>query len=185
VLACPKNQRQGNANSSRPVTDLFEYKDIGVDFDYCLVRGVQGARAYNSYSISYLDRKGGFGNGQARQSFTDDQFTPISARFDQLPIFIEESTFFFNADPIYTDGDWAVDDQLTQRHGKQGHILTIDGVARLISPGAGLSETARETADFSARDLYYRFRGGGFDGWLQMGQDPRVVQWAFMDKINR
>ncbi|MFK7883735.1 MAG: type II secretion system protein [Phycisphaerales bacterium] len=181
VLSCPTNKRRAPDGSGQ-ASDLFgDYKEVGVDFDYCLMRGVQGARTYNTYSLGYLDRKGGYGDGPQPVFADEDTFEPISAVFTSLPIFIEEDSFFYNADVRYNDGDWAVDDQITQRHGDQGHILYIDGVARLFNASAGESETELEASDFSADDIYYKFRDRNNSGWLRMNADPEVGDWGFLD----
>jgi prepilin-type N-terminal cleavage/methylation domain-containing protein/prepilin-type processing-associated H-X9-DG protein len=182
VLACPKNKRQAsNANPGQSYSDLFDHKDLAVDFDYSLVRGVQGARTYNKYTLGYLDRAGGYGQGNSGQYYTSTAFDPISARFDSLPIFVEEHTQFYNAHDLYNDGDWARQDQVTERHQGKGHILYVDGVARLFNASAGKSEFDEEAADFSADDIYYFLRQGGTDYWLQMNADPKVGNWAFLD----
>lgn len=184
VLACPKNRRQApSSQTNGNYSDLFgDYKDVGVDFDYCMVRGVQGAKTYNKYTLGYLDRKGGYGAGPRPQYFTGEAFDAIGGRFDSLPVFIEEHTQFFNAHATYNDGDWAENDQVAERHSKQGHILYLDGVARLFNASAGKDDGGvPETADFSAADIYYFLRQGGVDYWLQMNRDPKVGNWGFMD----
>jgi prepilin-type N-terminal cleavage/methylation domain-containing protein len=181
VLGCPKNKRQANVSTTNTYTDLFEYKDIGVDFDYCLMRGVQGARTYNTYTLSYLDRKGGFGTERAVAFFDDADFSEVSKTFRSLPVFVEESTQYYNAHPQYNDGDWARQDQITTRHAGKGHILYIDGTAELFDASAGRDENVLELGDSTADDVYYRYRGNGYNGWLQLNADPKVGDWGFLD----
>ena len=181
VLACPKNNRQ-SPNVSGDASDLFgDFKDVGVDFDYCLVRGVQGARAYQTVTLGYVDRSAGHGANAAASYIEDEAFTAIAPVFKQLPVFVEESTYFYNADDEFNDGDWARRDQLSRRHADKGHVLFIDGVARLMNPSAGGSETVEEASDFTADDIYYRYRQGGFNGWLKLNADPKVGNWGFLD----
>lgn len=185
VLACPKNNRRApSAQTEGEFSDLFgDYKEVGVDFDYSLMRGVQGAKTYKNYTnvLGYLDRKGGHGAGASPQYFTDDSFAPNAGYFDKLPIFIEEHTEFYNAHSEYNDGDWARLDQITERHQERGHILYLDGVARLFNASAGKSENDEEEEDFTADDIYYSVKEGGTKYWLQMNADPEAADWAFLD----
>ncbi len=181
VLACPKNQRQAPSSTTTYAVLFGQAKDVAVDFDFSLMRGVQGARTFQTPALGYLDRKGGHGAGPRPSYFTEPNFLPVGARFDSLPVFIEEHTQFWNAHPEYNDGDWAVDDQIAQRHGGKGHVLYMDGVARLFNPGAGLSDSAQEAADFTAADIYYRIYDRGTAYWMQLNRDPQVNRWGFMD----
>jgi prepilin-type N-terminal cleavage/methylation domain-containing protein len=181
VLACPKNKRQSNATTGNYAVLFGEAKDIAVDFDYALMRGVQGARTFQTPALGYLDRQGGHGAGPRPSYFTEANFLPVGERFDSLPIFIEEHTRFYNAHPEYNDGDWARLDQVTQRHAGKGHVLYMDGVARLFNPGAGTSDTVEEASDFTADDIYYRIYDRGTAYWMQLNRDPQVNRWGFMD----
>lgn len=187
VLACPKNNRQASAAQSGDTSeysDLFgDYKDVAVDFDYCLVRGVQGAKTYKDYTntFAYLDRSSGYGAGSSPQYFTDEEFEPNAGYYNKLPIFVEEHTQFFNADDEYNDGDWARLDQITERHDNRGHILYLDGVARLFNASGGDAPNDVEAADFTADDIYYSVREGGTKYWLQMNADPEAGDWGFLN----
>ena len=185
VLACPKNNRQAATSNGddQQFSDLFgEYKDVGVDFDYSLVRGVQGAKMYKGYinTFAYLDRTTGF-SGTSSQYYTADNFVSNAGYFEKLPIFVEEHTQFYNAHDEYNDGDWARLDQITERHQDQGHILYIDGVARLFNASAGKSEFEEEPGDFTADDIYYSVRESGTQYYLQMNADPEAANWGFLN----
>lgn len=185
VLACPKNNRQAiNASGEdQQYSDLFgNYKDVGVDFDYSLVRGVQGAKMYKNYinTFAYLDRSKGF-VGTSGQYYTADNFENNAGYFEKLPIFVEEHTLFYNAHDEYNDGDWARRDQITERHQEQGHILYLDGVARLFNASAGVSAYEEEPGDFTADDIYYSIRQNGTQYYLQMNADPEVGDWGFLN----
>ena len=186
VLACPKNNRQASSGQTGDdnFSDLFgNFKDIGVDFDYTLMRGVQGAKTYLDYTnrLAYLDRKGGYGAGSSAQYYTEEAFEANAGYFPKLPVFVEEHTLFYNAHVEFNDGDWAFDDQITERHQDQGHILYIDGVAKLFNASAGKDDADDEVEDFSASDIYYGLREGGTKYWLQMNFDPEAENWGFMD----
>ncbi len=181
VLACPKNRRQAPASAGNYAVLFGHIKDVAVDFDFSLMRGVQGARTFQTPALGYLDRKGGHGAGPRPSYFTEPNFLPIGARFDSLPVFIEEHTQYWNAHPEFNDGDWANDDQIAQRHGGKGHVLYMDGVARLFNPGAGLRDHDEEPADFTAADIYYRIYDRGIAYWMQLNRDPQVNRWGFMD----
>ena len=187
VLACPKNRRQASSAQSNPdgqFSDLFAtYKDVGVDFDYSLVRGVQGAKSYRNYinTFAYLDRSSGYADGPSPQYFTDEQFAPNAGYFEKLPIFVEEHTLFYNAHDEYNDGDWARLDQITERHDSRGHILYLDGVARLFNASGGRDEFDEENEDFTADDIYYSVRESGIKYCLQMNADPEAGDWGFIN----
>jgi prepilin-type N-terminal cleavage/methylation domain-containing protein/prepilin-type processing-associated H-X9-DG protein len=185
VLACPKNNRQAGVaqNNTEEFSDLFGgYKDVGVDFDYCLVRGVQGAKTYKDYinTLSYLDRSNGY-NAASNVFYTEDNFMENAGFFEKLPIFVEEHTLFYNANEEYNDGDWARLDQITERHDERGHILFIDGSVELFDPSSGASEFEEEPEDFTADDVYYSVREGGTRYFLQMNADPDVGKWGFLN----
>jgi len=185
VLACPKNNRQAatSTGDDQQYSDLFgEYKDVGVDFDYSLVRGVQGAKMYKGYinTFAYLDRTTGF-SGTSSQYYSAENFVSNAGYFEKLPIFVEEHTQFYNAHDEYNDGDWARLDQITERHQDQGHILYIDGVARLFNASAGKSEFEEEPGDFTADDIYYSVRESGTQYYLQMNADPEAANWGFLN----
>jgi len=183
VLACPKNQRQAQATTGNESTsDLFgDYKDVAVDFDYSLIRGVQGARTYDKPTLGYIDRSQGFGSDASASFYELEDFEPIGTRFDGVPIFAEEHSLFYNADSRYTDGDWARLDQITERHQGKGYILYMDGVARLFNASAGRAEFEEENGDFTADDIYYYHRERGTGYFLRMNFDPDVSDWGFLD----
>ena len=184
VLACPKNKRQASSSTTNEATsDLFGgYRDVAVDFDYSLLRGVQGARTFDNPTLGYIDRSAGFTSGAAATFYEVDDFEPIGERFNGLPIFAEEHSEFYNADPRYTDGDWARLDQLTERHDGKGYFLYMDGVARLFNASAGRAEFEEErNLDFTADDIFYYYRERGTGYWLRMNFDPEVSDWGFLD----
>ncbi len=186
VLACPTNNRRAPSGDSE-ASDLFGgYKDVGVDFDYTLVRGVQGARTYKTYNFRYIDRKGA-GANQARPRFArESEFLGYSDSFQSLPIFVEESSFFYNGTEEFNDGEWANDDQISERHRGQGHVLYIDGVARLFGAGSGADEGAEEyLLDWTANDIFFPVRSNGDTFWLQMNFDPDVSKWGYLDDYDR
>ncbi|MEM9372037.1 MAG: type II secretion system protein [Planctomycetota bacterium] len=186
VLSCPSNKRRSPTGGSE-ASDLFgEYKDVGVDFDYTLVRGVQGAKTYKTYRFRYIDRKAG-GANQARPRFAqDEEFAEYSSEFQSLPIFVEESSFLYNGTEEFNDGEWANDDQITERHQDRGHVLYIDGVARLFNAGSGIDEAEEEDLlDWTANDIYFPVRNNGDTFWLQMNFDPDIANWGYLDDHDR
>ena len=163
ITECPTNKRRGryDANKTRKNSgqNLFG-GDAQLDFDYTMVRATGGAKLG-------LEIFAGFVN--------PDRPTPLKLnatdgrainRLTALPIFAEESTYFYN-DTI-TDGLWCNNDQITTRHGGSGHMGYIDGQVALFRPsGDGDEATETLSKDFVAADIYVN-RSGRDEAWFKI-----------------
>ncbi|MEZ6318633.1 MAG: prepilin-type N-terminal cleavage/methylation domain-containing protein, partial [Phycisphaerales bacterium] len=113
VLGCPKAKRRGAGDVDASL--LFKWKDAQVDFDYTMIRGVQGAQLYNRARLAYVDRIEKYEGAPKTQIF-DAEFKDYLVAFESMPIFVEESTWFYNGvrkggnDDEYQDGEWAAQD---------------------------------------------------------------------------
>ena len=196
VLSCPTNRRQGVGNAD--VSKLFHYKGTEVDFDYTLVRGVQGARLDNKARLGYADRVSGRFTGNPIQQTNEDDFDARYSRFRAIPVFVEESTFFYNGVPTdddeYQDGDWSQYDQLTARHNGKATMLYIDASAEFFDTASGDDpEVEERDKDFVALDVMLRVPLNGQVYWVQMGWtnvsqvtgSPKVNEWRFLDYYQR
>lgn len=171
VFACPKNQR-----SSPLDTDVSElYRDdpeIQTDSDYSLIRGLQGADITTQRKLAYLDRVNKWQEGSSPLFFQMDDWDQSLTLFDRTPVFVEESSWYFNTTPntssiYYADGDWAYDDQLTSRHQGASNMLLMDTTVERFDAAAGTRESEREPSlDFTAKDLYFFIYDGG-KFWMQ------------------
>ncbi len=180
VLGCPKSKRQGTGDGDASL--LFTYKDTQVDFEYTLIRGVQGAKMYTNARIAYVDRANKYSGPALTQVFHEDFGDTLTA-FDTVPIFVEESAFLYNGvrasdtDHEYQDGEWASDDQITDRHGGQGNMLFMDGVVGSLDAMAGeRADLLEPDKDFRARDIMIRARYRGDIIWAQM-------QWSNLSRV--
>ncbi|GJM19327.1 MAG: hypothetical protein DHS20C14_15400 [Phycisphaeraceae bacterium] len=198
VLGCPKAKRQGAGDVDASL--VFTYKDAQVDFDYTMVRGVQGVQLYNQARLAYVDRAAGKYEGAPLRQVLHEDFDEYLTLFDSIPIFVEESTWFYNGvrkgpnDDEYQDGEWAAQDQITDRHSDKGNILYLDGVVRPWDAAVGESATVEEpTKDFVAHDVMVRVPYNGDIIWAQMQWDGlagalRVKnsrEWGYLDFFQR
>lgn len=150
VTQCPTNKRRGKSGED---TDGSMYGDTHLDFDYCMAPFTQGARLSINISAAYLAPDG---PGALRK--LNATYEPLLTRFRTLPIFFEESTYWYNDD--IPDGLWGNWDQITTRHQNAGHIAYIDGAAELFKAPHGVKEEWQERdKDFEANDIYVSPRG--------------------------
>ncbi|MFT5422957.1 MAG: prepilin-type N-terminal cleavage/methylation domain-containing protein [Phycisphaerales bacterium] len=156
ILECPTNKRQ-TANG----LDTAELYDDGsntlIDFDYTLLTGIQGAKAYLEATMYYLDRSDSANAGtRTRPRYTQDGGRTKLTRLRVMPVFIEEHTEWYNQ--RYPDGQWGNLDQFTARHNGKGHVANLDGSAELFNSYAGKipdGDNAQEAGiDLTANDFY-------------------------------
>ena len=202
IAECPTNKRRSATGEDFATTNITN-EDAQVDFDFTFLEGAQGAKVEKQWLVWQLDRLGQFNGGTAWSSipapariagFAKDSRLPDELTVRTLPIFAEESSFFYNGVNNQSfasdDGRWANQDQLTQRHGGKGHILMIDGVVDSFEPtdGAGGEEVA-EAADMSANDFYIKVRNDatGFAEWqnLWRGGGPDNRSTLGYGSVNR
>lgn len=152
VTECPTNKRRGK-NSDDSSGDSIFGSDTHLDFDYCMATYTQGASLSTGIRVAYLGAK--YNNDKRKLDFV---FEPYLNSFRTLPIFAEESTYWYNDD--IPDGLWGNWDQMTTRHDGSGHMAFIDGSAELFRAQQGESELIREPIkDFEANDIYVSPRG--------------------------
>jgi prepilin-type N-terminal cleavage/methylation domain-containing protein len=133
-----------------------------LNFDYTMVTGASGARVDNTNTLV------GFDTRAAGWSATTPRSGPPPATSIKLlkgiPVYIEEDTEWWNARS--PDGMFSNWDQITDRHGKKGHTVYMDGTVELMETPKGsnpLLDTDR--GDLIGNDLWARnSRGQWF--WL-------------------
>ena len=153
VMACPKNKRR--SRDDRDSSDLFDNLELGVDFDFTMFEASNGADVAKQWNVYRLDRTKYTGNNPP------NFLLPVAAdnflarkRLRTMPVFIEESTFWYNDSTI--DGRWGNNDQLTQRHQGKGHMAMIDGVVEAFDFNPDDEEESLNRSDFRATDIYFR-----------------------------
>ena len=152
VTECPTNKRRGK-NSDDSSGDSIFGSDTHLDFDYCMATFTQGANLATEIRVAHLPAR--FSNDKRK---LDALFEPYLTTIRSLPIFVEESTYWYNDD--ITDGLWGNWDQITTRHDGAGHVAFIDGSAeRFIAPKGEREELREPIKDFEANDIYVSPRG--------------------------
>lgn len=186
ILACPENQRAGQANASAR-RNMFNTAE-GVDTDYTMHGNVGGLR---------LDR-------QIITGTTDRQlpYSPSSPKIQSRllglatmrhlpgpPIMVEESLYHNNEG--VPDARWQNTDKLTTRHERGGHLGFHDGSVLLLpaSPAFDSDDEPsdsyeRSTEAFGLASIYYLMPNGWFGnpvlsppsayGWINSPNRP----WA-------
>ncbi|TVS09165.1 MAG: prepilin-type N-terminal cleavage/methylation domain-containing protein [Phycisphaerales bacterium] len=150
ISACPKNKRRSATGAE--FQNTFGGR-TGLNFDYTMVGRVQGLRLGTPVRASYLANPGQFATGAKPPLFiAPGQTLSMLRPFSGIPLFVEESLFFFN-DGI-TDGLWGNQDQISQRHAGGGTIVFAEGHAELFKPPSGGNERVQQREDLDANDLY-------------------------------
>ncbi len=162
VTECPANKRQGRDNNANGGQNVFG-GSTELDFDYCMITGTEGARLSVDVLAAYIPPK----------RPNSGRILPLGyvaelTRFRVLPLFVEESTIFYNE--VYRDGLWGNMDQVTTRHATGGYMGFIDGSSSLFKAPRGTSEEIQESLlDFEANDIYVS-RSGADNQWYKMYQ---------------
>ncbi|MCC6228929.1 MAG: prepilin-type N-terminal cleavage/methylation domain-containing protein [Phycisphaerales bacterium] len=158
VMGCPENRRRGvNADTTADSDSLFGSK---LNFDYTMPWCVQGARVGLEIRTAYIK------DGKTARPLTlTAERVPSLVSMKGLPIFVEESTVWYNAS--VRDGMWGNDDQVTPRHLGGGHMGYLDGsVQHFKFPTDGVEETQSAT-DFECNDLYVSTKGSD-KSWIKL-----------------
>ena len=163
---CPTNRRRNAQGQDTRSTGTTPWNtQSGIDFDYTFVRRMQGAQLAADVQVGYLTRPGDF----ALSAQPPEVATPGLAitKFTGRPIFVEESTLFFNGNTTladYQDGLFTNDDQLETRHAGAGSIGFLEGHAASFKTPAGPNRNVEEAADLRVWDLYAL----GRFGWIRL-----------------
>ena len=175
VTACPKNKRRSADGNDR--SELFDNLELGVDFDFTMFEGANGADIAKQWNVYRLDRTKYTGNNPpniiapfAAENLLSDQ------RFRTLPVFAEESSYVYNSS--ITDGRWGNNDQLTRRHNGKGHLLMIDAVVESFEFPDGQDETKLEQKDFRANDIYFRIVDSRGRSVYENAYNERLVEYG-------
>jgi prepilin-type N-terminal cleavage/methylation domain-containing protein len=153
TLACPTNKRR--SVTGQRIGNLDDLgTDSELDYDYTMIDGVQGAREDLSRTLYYYDRtKPDSPQRPGRRTFRREQGKLYLTAFRALPIFVEESTYFYNS--THSDGLWGNADQFTSRHNGGAHYTMIDASVGTIKDTTGASEEDDDRADdLTAAEVY-------------------------------
>ncbi len=175
ITECPTNKRKSSTGSSR-VNMWADNK--GVDFDYTMLDETEGTKSGWQGLAGFIPAN--VMGGPVLPAATAAQIT----RFQNLPIFFEESTFLWNT--LYRDAKFGNEDQLTNRHDGGGHVSFIDGsMAMLKLPGAKRQPAAANVAppdhnrnlQFEGNDIYINTKGQSTT-WWKVSDRGQGFGWA-------
>ncbi len=165
VGECPTNKRRDrDGRSTRTGGNLWNTQS-GIDFDYTFLTRMQGATLGADVQVGYLTRPAEF-----TLSAQPPEVAPATlniTRFTGRPLFIEESTAFYNGNTssaIYQDGLFTNDDQFETRHGGSCAVGFLEGHAIAFKPPSGPDRFIEEATDTRVWDLY----ASGRVGWIRL-----------------
>lgn len=165
IGACPKNRRRTTTGVKRSVV----YRHRELDFDYTMVAQIHGARLGLDVQVGYL-------TGRAPALRIPIGRSEILERLPGLPIYIEESTPWYNE--VYVDGLWGNRDQVTDRHAGGGNVAFLDGSVTLFkSPKGSQGELIQEDDDFEANDLFVHVSPRS-EFWYQLDGGAKPWGWV-------
>jgi len=172
VGECPTNRRR--SASGREGNNTFN-TGTSLDFDYTMVARMGGAQLGMQTKVGYLTRPSDFAIGANPPERASPAVADTIKPFSGAPLFVEESTQFYNGNESsadYRDGLWANNDQLETRHGGGAAVSFLEGHSEIFkAPSGGLS-TTEDAMDLVAWDVYAL----GRRGWIRM--EPADLNWA-------
>jgi len=174
IGGCPKNKRQG-IGDDRNQTKKLAGGDTDLDFDYTMMEGVRGAKLSWFGEVGHI-RPSLNPVGRLPSARQRELVTPMPS----VPIFVEESSYWYNAKIGYTDGMWGNDDQITTRHDGGGHVAYLDGRVDIWKTSHGENEAVQETEDLIARDLYIKVQPNG-QFWYQIDIGRLRGEWGWIN----
>lgn len=163
---CPTNKRRNALGQDRrPSGANLWNNQSGIDFDYTFVNRMQGAKLASEVFVGHLTNPAAF----TLSAQPPEVATPTLAitRFTGRPIFVEESTPFFNGNTgsaVFSDGLFTNDDQFETRHSGTCSVGFLEGHATLFKPPAGANRNVEEVHDLRVWDIY----ASGRFGWIRL-----------------
>ncbi|GJQ28754.1 MAG: hypothetical protein HBSAPP03_06380 [Phycisphaerae bacterium] len=152
VGECPTNRRRTVAGTER--ANMWAAV-TGVDFDYTMLDETEGAKLHWQGRVMIAAPNLPNSYSTAPPSVPN---APTTIHLRNLPIFWEESSWFYNG-AQHRDGMFGNEDQVAIRHDRGGHITYLDGSVDLFKPSHDGQETvANPNIDFVCNDLYVSTR---------------------------
>ncbi len=190
AFECPTNKRKSKvrltynpadpvwadpANQSQAALFNTFLSERAYNFDYTMLTGAGGARI-DSPTLTAWDNRSTQRTGQAARIGSPPLANLVY--FKSLPVFMEEDSQWWNGQS--PDGNYSNWDQLTNRHGRKGHVAYLNGEVGLFeAPRGGDENSQNDIGDFVANDIYASGRGGST--WLQVAPSwpatPRPFGW--------
>ncbi len=172
VGECPKNRRQSVRGNPSQSSRLYG-STTDLDFDYTMVDTVRGYRLGKTVYVAHLEDPSWLPSSVRPPSSLRMSHVSRLKMMTGLPLFVEESTWWFNENII--DGQWGNEDQITRRHSNGGAMGYMDGRAEIFKQPFGELESVREREDLEANDFYVSTNPGrgvrGQSGWFRLWDD--------------
>ena len=167
---CPTNKRRGvGKNDEDPVFD-----NVDLNFDYCMESFTSGYRLGSETRVGYIPAEVTNPGVQLKE-----QNYEILKFFSSVPIFLEESTYWYNDQ--YRDGLWGNWDQVTIRHAEGGNIWQVDGTVQLFKAPSDGDEPVRDrTRDFEANDVFASAKNG-YENWWRIYDTARRRPYGWIN----
>lgn len=172
VGECPTNKRRGSNGESG--NNVFN-TNTALDFDYTMISRMQGAQMGLQTKMGYLSNPAAYAMGANPPERAPDALIPDIKMFTGLPLFVEESTQFYNGrsdNADYRDGLFANNDQFEKRHGGGCAVSYLEGHADVFTSPRGGSPDTEDAGDLIAWDMYAL----GPRGWVRI--EPADQNWA-------
>jgi len=169
---CPKNKRRGIDGKNLEGEDAALAFDTDLDFDYTMVGEMQGAKLGLETRMGYLEDPGIYPVGALPAILLPETVEDQIKRFTTQPLFVEESTFFFNED--FNDGIWRNMDQITTRHTGAGNIGYLDVRAEPFKAPSDGNGEERTKDDMESYDWYVWTRQSK---WLRLSIGNENYGW--------
>ncbi len=172
ITACPTNNRRSTDGQSYNDGSNPYWANVGgnrqsnqLNFDYTMAGGTGGALLDRQFqAIGIVPPVDDYASSKilSKSEVRAFQDADRVISFRTLPIFIEESTAFFNADARFHDGRWSFGDEVTQRHDRGGHMTFLDGSVEFFRPPNSTPDDERITDRdaFAAHSVFLRTRAG-------------------------
>jgi len=164
VGECPTNKRR-SSDGLDGGNNVFN-TGTALDFDYTMVNRMQGAQLGMQTRVGYLGNPADFGLGSAPPERASPAVAATIKMFTGAPLFVEESTLFYNGrrdNTDYIDGLWSNNDQFETRHGGGCAMSFLEGHAEVFNPPKGGNADTEDAGDLVAWDVY----GLGRRGWIR------------------
>ena len=141
IVECPKNQRRDPHGIEDDPDNIrvseYLYGDSELNFDYTFNEPAQGAKDSVQFDVMYFqERSATPGSIMTSQEIKAAEEAGHIARMSSLPLFIEESAWWFNNNSPQgvTDGAWGNYDQWATRHNGGGTSSFVDGHVEIFTP---------------------------------------------------
>jgi prepilin-type N-terminal cleavage/methylation domain-containing protein len=169
---CPTNKR--NRSNYQASNNNMWNSDMGVLFDYTMVNMLEGADITLRPQVGYLPPAIRVNTLRLPAARVTD-LVPMR----NLPLFVEESTKFYNE--IYIDGLWGNVDEIARTHDDRGSVVYLDNSVELFKPPADDYNNAQNLQfDFTANQIFFSVKAGA-DSWFKLYRTGSDTKWGWVN----